>query len=183
MKRAVSFTAALLWAFSLAAAAQDRIYESTGKDGVPEFSGQPSPGSKEVTLPPPNVIETTPAPAAAQPAPQETLTGYSQLAILFPDERGTVHTNTGAFGLRVAVEPTLTPGDAFVVRLDGTALPGRHGAAEISISEQDFAAAASEDVLHQVEVAVVDPAGNVLIAAGPVNFYVQRATVRRRSIR
>jgi hypothetical protein len=177
MKHAVWFAAALWWAWSAAAGAQDQIYESTGKGGVPEFSGQPTPGSNEITLPPPNVIETTPAPA--QPAPQEVLTGYSQLAILFPDEQGTLHTNTGAFDVRVAVEPTLNPGDAFMVTLDGTALPGRYKTADIAVTEQDFESAATDDVQHRLEVAVVDAAGKVLITAGPVNFYVHRATVRR----
>ncbi len=179
MKRAVSFAAALLCAWSVATAAQDPIYESTGKGGVPEFSGQPAPGSKEVTLPPPNVIDTDPVPAQA--APQEVLTGtgYSQLAIVFPAEQGTMHTNTGAFNVQVAVAPGLNSGDAFVVTLDGSALPGRYRSADIAITEEDFDSFAADDVQHRLEVAVVDASGNVVIKSGPVSFYVHRATVRR----
>jgi hypothetical protein len=177
MKRAVSFAAALLWAWSVAAAAQDQIYESTGKGGVPEFSGQPAPGSKEVTLPPPNVIDTDPAPAPV--APREVLTGYSQLAIVSPAEQGTMHTNTGAFDVQVAVAPGLNAGDVFVVTLDGSALPGRYRSADIAITEEDFDSFAADAVQHRLEVAVVDASGNVVIRSGPVNFYVHRATVRR----
>jgi hypothetical protein len=182
MKCAVWSAAAVLAVWTIVAAAEEPIYESTEKGGVPEFSGQPTPGSTEVTLPPPNVIDTT-QPPAQPPAPQEAFTGYSQLAILFPSEQGTMHTNTGAFGVKVAVEPALNTGDAFMVTLDGTALPGRYTAADIPVTEQDFESAAADNVEHRLEVAVVDSSGNVLITAGPVSFYVHRATVRRRSER
>ena len=82
----------------------------------------------------PNVIETTPA--QAQPAPQQAPGGYSQLAILAPEEQGTVHTNTGAFAVQVALAPGLDSGDAFVVTLDGSALPGRYRSADIAITEE-----------------------------------------------
>jgi hypothetical protein len=142
---------------------------------------EPPPVTTEVTLPPPNVIDTTQPPA--QPSPQGVPTGYSQLAILFPAEQGTLHTNTGAFDVKVAVQPALNAGDVFVVALDGTALPGRYSSADIAVTEQDFESAATDNVQHQLQVAVVDASGNVLITAGPVNFYVHRATVRRRSAR
>jgi hypothetical protein len=162
------------------AGAQDKIYESTGQGGVPEFSDRPTPGATPVELPPANVIDTAPPAVQAAPA-RETLAVYAQLAILFPAEQGTLHTNTGAFDLRVAVQPALGNGDAFVVTLDGTALPGRYTSPDIAVTEQDFQAAAADDVQHRLQVAVVDTAGNVLIAAGPVSFYVHRATVRQQA--
>jgi hypothetical protein len=177
MMRAVSFAAALLWAWSIAAAAQEQIYESTGKGGVPEFSGQPTPGSKEVTLPPPNVIDTDPAPAGA--SPREVPAGYSQLAIVVPAEQGTVQTNTGAFNVQVAVAPGLNAGHVFVVTLDGAVLPRRHRSADIAITEEDFDSSAADDAQHRLEVAVVDSSGNVIIKSGPVHFYIHRATARR----
>ena len=178
MKRAVWLTAAWLSMWTAAVAAQDKIYESVGKDGVPEFSGQPKPGSTEVNLPPPNVIDTT-APAAPSAPQQEAAAGYSQLAILFPADQGTLHTNTGAFDLKVALQPALNAGDVFVVSLDGTALAGRYTSPDIAITEQDFQSAAADDVQHQLQVVVVDSGGNVRIAAGPISFYVHRATMRQ----
>lgn len=179
MQRGVWVAAAVLSAWAGAVAAQDKVYESTGKDGVPEFSGQPTPGSSEVTLPPPNVIDTMqPAPQPQTPA-QEASTGYSQLAILLPADQGTMHTNTGAFDVQVAVQPPLNAGDVFVVTLDGAALPGRYTSGDIAVSSQDYQSAATDDVQHQLQVAVVDAGGNVLITARPVSFYVHRATVGR----
>jgi hypothetical protein len=133
MKLAVWFATTLLWMWAVAVAAQDKIYESTGKGGIPEFSGQPTPGSSKVTLPPANVIDTTQPPAQPQALPQEVLTGYSQLEILFPAEQGTLHTNTGAFDVKVAVQPALNAGDVLVVALDGTALPGRYSSGDIAL--------------------------------------------------
>jgi hypothetical protein len=177
MKGAVWFAAVVLSGWTAAVAAQEKIYESTGQGGVPEFSGQPTPGATEMTLPPPNVIDTTPPPAQPQAAPQQELTGYSRLAILFPAEQGTMHTNTGAFDVQVALQPTLNAGDTLVVTLDGTALPGRYTSGNIAVTPQDWELAAADNVQHQLQVAVVDAGGNVLIAAGPVSFYVHRAVV------
>jgi hypothetical protein len=177
MKRAFWFTAAAAAMLCGIAAADEQIYESTEKGGVPEFSGQPAPGSESVTLPAPNVIDTSQQPA--QPPPQAAFPGYSQLAILFPAEQGTMHTNTGAFNVKVAVQPALNAGDAFMVTLDGKALAGRYTSADIPITSEDFQMAAADNVEHKVQVAVVDASGNVLIAASPVSFYVHRATVHR----
>ena len=69
-------------------------------------------------------------------------------------------------------------GDRFVVKLDGTALPGRYTSPTIKITAQDFAAAATNNVQHKLEVSVVNANGDDVIAASPVTFYTQRATVR-----
>ena len=66
-------------------------------------------------------------------------------------------------------------------RWTGRALAGRYTSADIAVTEQDFQSAAADDVQHQLQVAVVDAGGNVLIAAGPVSFYVHRATVRQQA--
>ena len=51
----------LLALCSALAAAQTTIYESQDKAG-PVFSDQPSPGAKELSLPPPNVMPGNPLP-------------------------------------------------------------------------------------------------------------------------
>jgi len=176
----ISAILALLWG---TAAAQGQIYESTEKGGVREYSDQPTSGSKSVTLPPPNISDA-PMPSE-QPQPAVVSTGYEQLSIVSPADQGTLHTNTGEFNVNVNVNPALNAdrGDRFMVTLDGNALPSRYTSATMSITSQDFEAAAADNVMHQLQVAVVDSSGNVLITAGPVKFYVHRATVRRRSRR
>ena len=183
MRRAWWSTTAVLTVLCGTALADEQIYESKEKSGVPEFSGQPTPGSEPVTLPAPNVIDTTQPQVQPQAAQQDRSTGYSQLTILFPTQQGTLHTNTGAFDVKVAVQPALKTGDAFRVTLDGTALAGRYRSTDIPITSEDFEGAAADNVGHQLEVTVVDASGNALIAADPVSFYVHRATVRRRGVR
>jgi len=179
MKPAMWSRAAVLVLPWCALAAQGQIYESKEKGGVPVFSDQPTTGASPVTLPPPNVSDA-PMPAAG---PQPVVAApYSQLSIVSPAAAGTVHTNTGAFDVSVSLYPALDSrgGDRFMVKLDGAALPGRYASATIGISSQDFEAAAGSGEPHQLEVAVVDSAGKVLITAAPVKFYVRRATVRER---
>jgi len=171
--------AIVLAASSGTAAAQAQIYESKEKSGVPVYSDVPSPGSKAVTMPPPNISDAPmPSVQVQKPAPSNA---YSQLSIVSPAPEGTVHTNTGEFKISVNVDPALNSqrGDRFLVKLDGTTLPQRYASTTIDITTQDFAGAASQTTEHRLEVTVVDAAGKVLIAATPVKFYVHRASVGR----
>lgn len=97
MKRALWATTAVLAVLWCTASADEQIYESKEKGGVPEFSGQPTPGSEPVTLPAPNVIDTTQPQVQPPAAQQDQSAGYSQLAIVSPSQQGIIHTNTGAF--------------------------------------------------------------------------------------
>ena len=54
---------------------------------------------------------------------------------------------------------------------------GRYTSGNIAVTPQDLESAAADNVQHQLQVAVVDAGGNVLITAGPVSFYVHRAAV------
>ena len=56
---------AMLWT---TAAAQTQIYESKEKGGAPVYSDTPAPGSKEVTLPAPNISDV-PMPSVQAKAP------------------------------------------------------------------------------------------------------------------
>jgi hypothetical protein len=158
-----------LW--SSAAVAQ--IYESQGKSGAPVFSGQPSPGAKQVDLPPLNVVNT---PQPAQPLPAPATPSYERITIFSPAQQDTVYTNTGAFDVQVSVSPALQAGDAFMVTLDGNVLPGRYTSANIALTAQDYISAAANSVQHSLAVAVVNSHGAVLLSSSPVTFYVHRST-------
>jgi hypothetical protein len=183
MKCSLQSTAAILAMLGATCAAQGQVYESTGKGGVPEFSDQATPGSKQITVPTPNVSDA-PLPSVQPPTPTAS-PAYSQLSIVSPAMGGTVHSNTGEFDVSLNLQPALNSGrgDRFMVTLDGNALPGRYASGTIGITSQDFDAAAVDNEQHQLQVSVVDSNGNVLIAAGPVSFYIKRATVRRRGRR
>ena len=179
MRPASGVIAILAAALSCVAVAQAQVYESKEKSGVTEYSDVPSSGSKEVTLPKPNISDAPlPSVQMQKPAPADA---YSQLSIVSPAQEGTIHSNTGQLSVSVSVEPALNSGrgDRLVVKLDGTTLPQRYASTNIEITPQEFAGAASHDTAHQLEVAVVDASGKALISAAPVKFYMHRATVRR----
>jgi hypothetical protein len=151
------------------------VYESRDRAG-PVFSDMPSPGAREVHLPPANV--TGPGPAVAPlPAPPPPAAVYAGLQIAQPEEGGTVHSNTGQFSvaLTLASPRGLERGDAIAVRLDGTVLPDSRSTLQFDISADEWQMAARDQVEHTLEVAIVDPAGNPLLVAAPVRFYVHRA--------
>lgn len=147
------------------------VYESKDKEG-PVFSDTPSPGAQPVDLPPPNVIDT-PTPVQQQSLPDAS--GYTSVAILSPQNQGTVHTNTGEFQVSLALTPTLQSGNAIRVSLDGTTLPKLRNSLQFDITPDEWQSTAKDNVLHQLQVAIVDDSGKVLITADPVQFYVHRA--------
>ena len=182
MKRLLPFLPIVLAALWSATATHSQIYESKDKSGAPVYSDTPTPGSKEVTLPAPNVSDA-PMPST-QPTTPAVPAPYSELVIVSPGPGSTLHTNTGEFNVNVNLSPALNSkgGDRFVVTLDGTALPGRYTSPTIEITSKDWAVAA-DNVQHELGVSVVNANGDVVIAASPVTFYAHRAGFRRRSVR
>jgi hypothetical protein len=163
------------------ASAQGPVYESKDKAG-PVFSDQPSSGAKAIDLPPPNVVDV-PQAAPQAPAPQATAPAYAVLAISAPENEGTIHSNTGAFNVRVRIAPALrkTAGDRITVKLDGNLLPKTYPSGRFRLTEADWQEASSPDNAgHTLQVAIVDSTGAVLIESAPITFYAHRATVRHR---
>lgn len=180
MKRVSILIAVALAVLWLTAVAQTQIYESKDKSGAPVFSDQPTAGSKEVTLPKPNVSDA-PLPSVQPQAPASI--PYSQLSIVSPTADGTIHSNTGEFNVSVSLDPALNTsrGDRFVVKLDGIALPTRYTSTTMDIRPEEVAGSAvADNIQHQLDVAVIDANGKILIAANPVTFYLRHATVERR---
>jgi len=162
------------------AAMAQTIYEKQGKEG-PVFSDQPSAGSAVVNLPPPNVIEG-PKVKPATPTAQPQAPRYEQLVVASPANKGTVHTNTGAFTVKATVQPALRKGDRIRVRLDGNWLPTRYQKTEIAITAADWAGAARDDnVEHTLQLAIEDKSGQMLMESATSNFFAHRATVGGRA--
>jgi hypothetical protein len=153
------------------------VYESKDKAGA-VFSDRPSPGASAVQLQAPNVVDTpatTPAPA---PTPASAPPAYRKLVVTRPAEQGTIHSNTGEFGVSANVTPPLRPGDRIRVLLDGNLVPTVFRSASLRISESDWQATAmGNGNQHTIQLAVVDAAGKPWIESAPVSFYVQRAAI------
>jgi len=177
----------LTLALSLApviAGAQTTVFESKDKGGT-VFSDQPSPGARQVDLPPVNVIQGPGlSPPQADVPAALAATPYSLVSIVSPANGSTLWTNTGAFDLQVQARPALqtSRGDAFRVRIDGKVLARSFAGPAISISESDWARAeATDNVLHSLQVSIVDQGGTVLMESAPIQFYLRRHTLKRKA--
>jgi hypothetical protein len=159
------------------AIAQTTIYECQGNNG-PVFSDRPCPGARVLDLPPPNVIDTG-APPQQPDVPQAAAPAYTAFSIVQPDDRGTIHTNTGQFSVSLSLTPALQDRNSIVVSLDGTQLPALRTSLQFDITPDEWQDAATDTTRHTLSVSVVDGSGNVLIGANPVQFYAHRATVHR----
>jgi hypothetical protein len=159
------------------AIAQTTIYECQGNNG-PVFSDRPCPGARVLDLPPPNVIDTG-APTQQPASPQAAAPAYAAFSIVQPDDRGTIHTNTGQFSVSLSLTPALQDGNSILVSLDGTQLPTLRTSLQFDVTPSEWQEAATDTTRHTLSVSVVDGSGNVLIGANPVQFYAHRATVHR----
>jgi len=172
MIRTASLLLLLLPAIALA-----QVYECPGQDG-PVFTNTPCPGGKRMDLGPPNVIDTGNPPQQAG-ATQPAVSAYTSLAIISPENGGTIHTNTGQFQVSLDLAPALQGGNAVSVSLDGTQLPTLRYSLQFDITPEEWESAAAANVEHMLQASVVDRSGNTLIAATPVQFYVHRAFRRQ----
>ena len=164
--------------FLSSALAHAQVYECPSQYGAPTFQDTPCPGGKRMDLGPPNVIDTN-APAPQQPATQAAASVYTAFSILSPENEGTIHTNTGQFTVSLALTPALQGGNAISVSLDGTQLPTLRYSLQFDITQEEWESAAAANVQHMLQASVVDRAGNTLIPATSVQFYVHRAFIRQ----
>jgi uncharacterized protein DUF4124 len=155
------------------------VYESQEKSGVPVFSDQPTPGSTQIQLPPPNVIETPMLPART--APPAAAPGYKSLKIASPQNQGTIHSNTGSFDVKVSLSPALrkSQGDALVLSINGAALARKFKGTKLHVLPEDWKDVPPAVAETQIQVAVVDSSGNVLIQSDPVQFFLRRTFIHR----
>lgn len=87
-----------------------------------------------------------------------------------------MHSNTGEFQISLALTPALQSGNAISISLDGTTLPTLRYSLQFDITSDEWQRAATDNVLHQLQVAIVDDSSSTLITANPVQFYVHRAS-------
>lgn len=185
---------------AMAMAQAQTIYETRGPNG-PVYSNQPSPGAKVLVLPPLNVMEAPPAPAMPSAAPAPAARGgtgaagesapgaapaavpYRDFAIVAPEQDGSVVANAGLFDVRLGVDPALQvgAGHAFAVSIDGRVVAQRFTASEFTIPPEFWGdTLPPPNQRHQLDAAIVDRDGRVLMQAAPVLFVLRHASALQR---
>ena len=165
------------------------VYMTPGKSG-PVFSDKPQAGSREVTLKPLNVVppvETSPAPAVAKDAKagrqaeEAPPPSYRSLAIVSPENNGSVAGNSSLFEVRLFADPPLSVGEGhvFLVRINGRTVERRFTAPEFVIPPEFWEYGyVPADQSMQIEASIADGAGQILMRAAPVVVYSRQIYVR-----
>jgi hypothetical protein len=164
------------------------VYVTPGKNG-PVFSDKPEAGSEEVNLRPLTVIPAPPRPAPADETartapgesdarreerhPRETTVPYRNLQVVAPADGGSVAGDTSFLKVRLAVDPPLqlADGHAFIVSINGRSVNQRFTATDFVIPPEFWPEGylpANHGV--QLDVAVIDGNGQVVMRAPPVHF-------------
>lgn len=188
MKLRLATACALSLGFLCAEVPAQSVYVTRGENG-PVFSDKPQAGAKELTLKPLTVIPApqgnVPANKAGSPSggpdarqaerkPPEASAPYRSLTVVEPADGGSVAGDTSLLEVRLAVDPPLllAEGHAFIVRIDGQPVDQRFTATEFVIPPAFWPEGflpANRGV--QLEVAVIDGNGQVVMRAAPVRFH------------
>ena len=148
---------------------------------MPVFSDQPAPGATPIQLPPPNVMDAPKLPEGAGQPDATQAPGYQSLRIVSPQNEGTIHSNTGQFDIQVSLSPALrkSRGDALILSVNGAPLPRKFGDSTLQVLPDDWQNVPPAVAETQIQVAVVDKTGKVLIQSDPVQFYLRRTFATR----
>jgi hypothetical protein len=150
--------------------AETKGYKIERPDGSVEFSDQPAPGAREITLPGAQGYEAPPPPSfTPPPRPEPKGPLYSQLTITAPTPDQTLHNGETAVNVSVQLVPALRPGHRLVVLLDGSEAAGGAGTG--------FALAGVERGSHVLVAEVRDSRGTVMQSSAPVTFHLRQTSI------
>jgi len=107
--------------FALAAQAET-VYKSVDEDGNVVYTDAPTADGEKIQLKSVQPIETAPVEStesSPEQEPQEKT--YTKLAIVSPEDGGSIHDNSGIVNIRLLVVPALRAreGDKLVLHMDG----------------------------------------------------------------
>ena len=178
------------------------VYVIQGPNG-PAFSDKPQTGAKEVTLRPLSVVPAIPeqkadpktdAKADSKAAASPLASGdrrnsdaapfvYRAFTVVSPEHYGSIVGNTGAFEVRVAVDPSLQLGErhSFIVSINGRTVDQRFTATEFMIPPEFWGDnLPPPNQMMQLDASIIDGNGQVLKMAAPVRFYLRYVTMMNR---
>jgi hypothetical protein len=150
------------------------ICKTVDADGVVTYSEVPAAQCPEkVDLPdysryaprplPQTIRDESPQEAAAD----ESFAGYSEIAIVVPEQDGTVRDNQGKVMVNIALEPTLQDGHQVRLFIDGQAVPGSFDGTTIELS-------GVERGTHQLLAEVIDANGSSMLRSDSVSFTMRQ---------
>lgn len=153
-----------------------RIYQSTGPDGVTQFSDQPSPQARELDISVPTQVPAAQPPGAYdKPTATETSTApeairYTRLRITQPSNDAVFWFADGPVLVQADIVPPLAEGHVLVPLLDGVAQgEGATG--------NSFTLSGLNPNTYQLKVVIRDQNGKNLKQSATVRFHFKRQSV------
>ncbi len=149
-------------------------YRWVDENGVVHFSDVPREGAERIVLQEANVTQTrritrsTPSAADQAPAPDEPFS-YESIEIVSPAAEETLWNIEGVLNVSVALTPGLQPGHQVRFYFDGQP---RTTTSSTSVQIEEVYRG-----VHNLQVEVIDEAGQLMIRSRPNRFYVQQNTV------
>jgi hypothetical protein len=159
-----------------AASAYGAVYKWTDADGVVHYGDQPVDGAKRVELPEPSRYAPPPLPRlrGEEPAGRtdaaDSEASYERFAITRPEAGEYVRNASGDVEVELALEPGLQEGHRIQLLVDG--VPARQDLTSTRALLKNVARGT-----HSIQARVMDASGEILIAAGPVPFFLFVETV------
>jgi hypothetical protein len=186
MKLRFSIVCALFLMFFCAEIPAQGVYVTRDKNG-PVFSDKPQAGSRELKLTPLTVIPAMPTSGTnkaqsssdrsdskqTEREPPEIAVPYRSLAVIAPADGASVAGDVSFLEVRLAVDPPLlrTEGHAFIVHIDDRPVDQYFTATEFVIPPGFWPEGYMPSGQRmQLDVAVVDDSGQILMRAPSVNF-------------
>lgn len=160
---------------------EHKIYRVIGPNGEIILTDQPSPGAKEVEVPPPSSNVYTPPPLPAfTPSPQTTtpathdegetsVSNYTSFVITAPANEETIWANDGSVTLQASISPELSGNHVLKFVVDGKS----YDANGMSVTLDNI-----DRGEHKVHAEIRDSNNAVLQSTPAITIFVHRPTVK-----
>ena len=170
MKRLALITFVFLTSITTA----HQLYRHVGPNGEVYFTDQPSPDSVPVEISPMNVIPALPSKATPPEIekPKIAIASYKYFNILSPTEDQGVRANDGNVIINLSLQPALRNDHTIKLNIDGEHSKLVRSGESLTVNLYNVSRG-----MHTIQAFVLDNSGNVLMHAGPVNFYVLRVAI------
>ena len=166
--------------FVIASAAFAQAYRWVDENGIVHFSDRPMPGAERIELPSSNSSNSarrpTSRPAARsataaeeEPAEDDGPFAYESIEVASPVAEETLWNIGGILNASVDLQPALQPGHQIRVFFDGEE--------RMTVQSTSFQIDEVWRGSHNLQVEVLDQAGNAMIRSYPNRFYVQQTRV------
>ena len=154
--------------------AQDRVYKRVNPDGSVEYSDQPIEDAEVIKVPKGSTFTmpsgSTSSRSRSSSSQRDLDTAiYQSLVISSPKNDEAIRSNEGRVTALAKSTPTLQQGHSFRWTMDGRVLQQEISSPVLQMTSVDRGS-------HNLEVAIVDAEGKVVISSEKIVFHVQRVS-------